>query len=842
MNKKNKYVSKLAAAILLASSCFAVAQNTHKKNDNVADTTKKQASASGIKPYSEIITDKTVSKQGLFTVHHEADKYYFELPDSLMKREILVVTRYRRTPGDASFYGGEIANEQSVYFEKGPDNKVFLRVALYINQSKDSTQAIYKAVEASNLDPIVASFDIKAFSKDSNGVVIDVTDFFKGDNQVVSLTPSEKQSAKFGVLSADKSYISAIKTFPINTEVHTVKTFAVAPGGGSGMFQEKPIPAGTQTGFLSVEMNTSFLLLPKVPMQKRYFDERVGFFADRFTEYGDDDQRVKPKSFIIRWRLEPRPEDTAKFYRGELVEPAKPIVYYIDPATPKKWRKYLIAGVEDWNKAFEQAGFKNAISAKEWPENDTTMDMEDARYSVIRYFASPISNAYGPNVHDPRSGEILESHIGWYHNVMTLLHNWYMIQCGAVDQKARTMKFDDTLMGNLIRFVSSHEIGHTLGLRHNMGASSQTPVDSLRNKHYLDVHGHTVSIMDYARFDYVAQPEDHIPEYDLFPRIGEYDKWAIEWGYKLTIYKNADDERIPLFEATTKRLDENPKLWFGGEGSMEDPRSQSEDLGNNSMKASIYGIKNLKRVMAHLEDWTREDGDTYYNFQEMYNALINQYVLYLNHVTKNIAGMYFTNKASTEPGDLFVPVEKEKQKAALEYFNKQLFITPKWLINDEVIKKLGIRPVDKIQELQEFGLNRCMNAAILLNIIECSARSSNPYTLAEYLKDLTNDIWTELDNHQLIDIYRRNLQKHYINKLEIILHPEVKDPLVINSFITEPPSDISDVQSLIRAFLRDLKNKIDIDIPSITDEETKYHLLDVSSRIDNILKRTNYKS
>lgn len=830
MNK----IFKVFFTLLMAMPCFISAQVIPKKE--TADTSKKQVAKTPIKPYDEVITDKSVSNQGLFTVHKVDQKYYFELPDSIMKREILAVTRYAQTPGDASFYNGEIVNQQTVYFEKGSENKIFLRVALYINQSKDTTQAIFKAVQLSNLTPIVASFDVKSISKDGKGVVIDVTDYFKGDNQIVSLTPQQKQLAKFAALAADKSYIDRISTYPLNTEVRTVKTFTAGPSGPITPYAPKPIPAATQTGFITLELNTSFLLLPKIAMQKRYFDERVGFFADQFTPYDDNDVRVKPVSFAVRWRLEPKKEDMARYNRGELVEPAKPILYYIDPATPKKWRKYLIAGVNDWNKAFEQAGFKNAISAKEWPQNDTTMSMEDARYSVIRYFASPISNAYGPNVHDPRSGEILESHIGWYHNVMKVLRNWYMIQAGPIDPRARKMDFDDELMGDLIRFVSSHEIGHTLGLRHNMGSSSQTPVEKLRDKAWVEANGHTNSIMDYARFNYVAQPEDHIGPKGIYPRIGEYDKWAVEWGYKLLKTTDVEDEQKKLFNITTARLKENPKLWFGGEGSFEDPRSQSEDLGDNSMKASNYGIKNLKRVMANLEEWTYADGDTYNNFQEMYNEVVEQYKRYMYHVIKNISGVYFTNKASTEKGDLFVPVEKEKQKEAVAYLTDQVFKTPTWLINEKFVNKIGIRPVSKMLELQQSAINLTVVAARLLNIIECATRSKDPYTLPEYLNDITQGIWSELGTGQPISIYRRNLQKLYIGELGKQLKPELERQASFGQMnIIQPSTQNSDVQSVIRQVLEDLKVKIDKTKISATEQQTKYHLQDVSLRLEKIL-------
>ena len=403
----------------------------------VADTSaaagaKKELPAkTGPKSFKEFITKKAVTQKGVFTVHLQDDKFYFDIQDSLLGRELIAVTRYAKVAGGARKYGGEQVNEQTIQFEKGPNNRIFMRVVSLISRA-DSTQTIAKAVKNSYLDPIVAAFDVKAYGKDSTSSIIDVTDFFKGDNQAVSLSTFEKRNFNLSGLASDRSYIETIKSYPINIEVKTVKTYnASSPMPGSpagGSF----IPAAANAGAVTFELNTSILLLPKTPMGRRLFDSRVGYFADNFVEYSDDQQKVKNQVFAVRYRLEPKPQDLEKYKRGELVEPIKPIVYYVDPATPKKWVPYLIAGVNDWNVAFEKAGWKNAIVGKEWP-NDSTMSLEDARFSVIRYFASDIENAYGPQVHDPRSGEILESHVGWYHNVMSLVHDWYMVQTAAVD-------------------------------------------------------------------------------------------------------------------------------------------------------------------------------------------------------------------------------------------------------------------------------------------------------------------------------------------------------------------------------------------------------------------------
>lgn len=487
---------------------------------------------------------KSETKNGLFTVTKTGNDWFFSIPDSLIGREILVTVRYTSTPAGTGKYGGELANQQTVYFQKIDNEKMLLRSRLLLNAA-DSTDQINRAITISNEDPVIAAFKIE--SSAGQQYKIKVSPFLLEDNPAVGISRDEKKTFGLQSINAAASYIESIKTFPLNTEVRVVKTWNASSTNNA---------AASYTGKVTIGLNTSFVLLPRTPMQRRLFDPRVGYFTDNFVLFSDNQQRVEPKRFITRWRLEPKDSaDMEKMKRGELVEPKKPIVYYIDPATPKQWRPYLIQGVNDWQKAFERAGFKNAIIAKEWPENDSTMSMEDARYSCIRYLASPIENAYGPNVHDPRSGEIIESHICWYHNVMTLVHDWYMIQAGTLDEAAQKMKYDPELMGQLIRFVSSHEVGHTLGLRHNFGSSSTVPVDSLRSRSFVMAHGHTPSIMDYARFNYVAQLEDNIPREGIFPRIGDYDCWAIEWGYK-PMFNAYDDvsDHYELEALTSARL------------------------------------------------------------------------------------------------------------------------------------------------------------------------------------------------------------------------------------------------------------------------------------------------
>ena len=547
---KNVRLSILALSIALFSmSCAAQKKlpGTPPVKDTTAmDSTKRQGpppKKGEPQPYDKVITKKAISATGFFKVHKVEDKYFFEINDSILNRDILIVNRIAKGAAGGRVstlgYGGDQIGKSVIQFEKGPNNKVFLRSISHAEISSDTTaDGMFRALMNSNVQPLEASFAIAAFAKDSS-VVFDVTDYIDGDNDILFFDSRVKRSLNLTGQLRDRSYIQELKAFPMNIEIRTLKTYMKSPPpvpGGNPMMSGGASPA-------TYELNSSLVLLPKDPMKPRYFDPRVGFFATGNIDFDANPQGVKRISMATRWKLEPKPEDVEKYLKGELVEPADPIVYYIDPATPKKWVPFLIQGVNDWQVAFEQAGFKNAIVAKEAPLNDPTWSLDDARNSAIVYKPSPIANASGPHTNDPRSGQILETHINWYHNVMELLQNWYFIQGSPSDARARKMIFDDALMGQLIRFVSSHEVGHTLGLRHNFGSSAATPVEKLRDAKWLKENGHTASIMDYARFNYVAQPEDKVGDAGMFPHIGEYDKWAIEWGYRwLPQFKTAKEE------------------------------------------------------------------------------------------------------------------------------------------------------------------------------------------------------------------------------------------------------------------------------------------------------------
>jgi hypothetical protein len=846
---------KILLLLLCSFIVFGVNAQRKKKNKEevvsvkidslgkAKEPVKKKEEKKGPKEYSKVIDSTAISQEGLFSVHYLNDKWFFEISEDLIGREIMAISRYSQTAAGGSIYGGELVNKQVIKFEIGPKDQLFLKSISYVIMSPDSTKPIAQAVRNSSADPIIGAFDIKAIKNDTinktKSYVIEVTSTFDADERTFSLSPQAKQLLSITTLQKDRSYIQNIKSYPKNIEIKTVKTFAVS----SPRIELKPspsvgsyLPASLDAGVVTMEFNTSFIVLPKEPMRKRLFDARVGYFASQYGVFGEESQKADTEVFAVRWRLEPKNEEDAQRQKnGELIEPAKPIVYYVDPATPDKWKPYLKQGVDDWNVAFEAAGWKNAVRGEYWPEDDTTMSLEDARFSVLRYFASPISNAYGPNVHDPRSGEILESHIGWYHNVMRLLRNWYLIQTAAVDPRARNVEFDDELMGSLIRFVSSHEVGHTLGLRHNMGASSATPVEKLRDNEWLAKNGHTSSIMDYARFNYVAQPEDSVTH--LFAGIGDYDKWAIKWGYShFSDAQNEKEEKLLLNE-WTKESYKTPNLRFGTETSPYDPRYQTEDLGDNAMLASEYGIKNLKRIIPNLENWSKKEGEPYKELEELHKFLVDQFRRYMGHVTKNIGGVYDSPKTYDMEGEQFAVVPKALQKDAVKFLNVQLFNTPTWLYPIEISNKVNIETgLEAIKSFQDKILTDILSGERLARVMEYSAVSPDNYSVDGLLTDLENGIASEIRARKSVVQYRRNLQKIYVSKLIELLSPGKailrSIPVGVTNGFTTRSIDLNDTDlpSIARGHLQLLKANLNAAV-NVGDKMSQYHYKDLLERI-----------
>ncbi|MGC1515174.1 MAG: zinc-dependent metalloprotease [Maribacter sp.] len=826
---KRKLLLKLLLLIFISGYQSAEAQLFKKKKKDTEKEAEKP-SKDKIQPYAKVITKEAITDDGLFKVHSVEDKYYFEIPDSLLNKEMLMVSRISKTASGIGFGGGKI-NTQVLRWEL-KDKKVLLRVVSHDVVAADSLP-VHEAVVNSNFEPVLYAFPIKAFKKDSLGpaTVIEVNDMFTKDTKPIGMPESYRKKYKVSRLDDDRGYIESIKSFPLNVEVRHVKTYLASEA-----------PSNESMGSISVEINNSMVLLPEAPMKRRYFDERVGWFARGQVDYGLDAQESKTIKFLDRWRLEVKDADLEKFKNGELVEPKKQIVYYVDRATPKKWIPFIKQGIEDWQVAFEAAGFKNAILAKEPPskEEDPDWSPEDVRYSVVRYLASPIPNANGPHVSDPRTGEILESDINWYHNVMSLLRNWYFVQTAAINPAARGVSFDDEVMGRLIRFVSSHEVGHTLGLPHNMGSSVAYPVDSLRSKTFTQKYSTAPSIMDYARFNYVAQPGDE--GVALMPNIGIYDKYAIQWGYMPILDTSAEDEK-PVLDNWIMAHAGDPLYRFGHQqvGDIVDPSSQTEDLGDDAVKASEYGIANLKRIVPELIAWTAEDGKNYEDLGKLYDQVFSQFNRYMGHVSNNIGGVYENHKTYDQEGAVYTAVPKAHQMKAMGFLQEQLFKTPLWMLDQTILSRIEYSGfLEQMRAMQVRTLNNVLSLGKLARLIEHeTASGKEAYAPLQMMNELRQGIWTELRTGKSIDTYRRNLQKAHIDRLEYLMTTENQTKTTDYGGYrksTAVNTSQSDIRTLARAELNllrlDLKNAQN----RMKDPMSIYHLEDVAERISLILE------
>lgn len=826
------HILSLATLLLLGATTHVEAKIFERKKKK-AQTEVKAApvkqNINGLKPYAQVITPKAKSSFGFLTVHKVDNNYFFEIPDSMLNRDILIVNRISKAPTSRQKsrvgYPGDILGSKVIRFENKDNKRILVREYSYRERSENK-DGMFQSVRNSNTQPIVANFGIETIKKDSltRNYVINVSVFLQKENPLFSFDADSKEYIGLLNMVGEGTYIDTLKAFPKNIEISTTVTYQSKKGMSNVGFLE----TGSPRIPLTYELNSSMVLLPEVPMKARLFDPRVGYFTVGYTDFDSNPQGIEYKKLITRWRLEPK--DEAAYLRGELVEPKKPIIIYIDPATPKKWVPYLIQGVNDWQVAFEKAGFKNAIYALEAPTDDPSWSLEDARHSAIVYKPSDIPNASGPHINDPRTGEILETHINWYHNVMSLLRDWYMIQAGTIDEAARKMQLDDELMGQLIRFVSSHEVGHTLGLRHNFGSSHTVPVEKLRDKVWVEANGHTPSIMDYARFNYVAQPEDGITRAGIFPRIGIYDKWSIEWGYRwLPQFQTPEDEVAFSNQSIIEKLKTDVRYTFGTESDPNDPRNQSEDLGDDSMLASLYGIKNLKRIVPQILTWSYEPNKSYAGAGEIYSGVVSQFNRYLGHVTKNVAGIY-SNSITVEQTDEiareFVPANI--QKRAIAFLNEQLFTTPEWLIDRQLMEKAKILPVNVICSLQSGVLARLINKNTLDKMSENEIlNGKKAYTSAQMFNDLKKVIWSNLGQS---DIYKRNMQKAYVENLINLLDKKGN----ADKNASEKRPAYSEAPAIAHGQLTELK-RLATSAASMTSGTAKGHYQNLITLIDNAL-------
>ncbi|HEX6134359.1 MAG TPA: zinc-dependent metalloprotease [Longimicrobiales bacterium] len=811
MTAKNAAGTALCVLLLATGGCGARAAATRTptpQEDRPAAGGARQQQ--GVRPYSAVIPRDAVADTGMFVVHSTPDRLLFEIPDSLLGRELLLISRWASVPANFGGFNpaGFSAQEQVVTWTRRGD-QILLRKHSY-EQVAEDTAPIAMSVVANNFAPIIVALPIAAITPDSAGVVVDVTAFYEGDTPAISaLSPTRRREYGVRRLDPDRSFINSARSYPLNVEVRHTQTFeATSP------------PSDEHIGALTVEMNQSLVLLPRAPMRPRYADDRVGFFSIRRINFGLADQKAPEQRFIRRWRLEPR--DPEAYARGELVEPIKPIVYYLDPATPPEYRSCVRQGITDWQAAFETAGFRNAILAADPPDpaEDPDWNPEDVRYSVVRWAASMTRNAQGPSTSDPRTGEIIESDIVWYHNHLRSYRNRLLIETGAANPAARRLPIADDLMCEAMRQVIAHEVGHALGLPHNMISSSAYPVDSLRSKSFAERMGVAPSIMDYARQNYIAQPGDGLEGADFIRQIGPYDHHAINWGYRvLPDAATPEAELATLNRWITERAGDPMYRFLQGPAMAADPRAQTEDIGDDPVQASSYGIENLKRVLPNLLAWTTRPGEDYDELEEIYGELLGQWSRYVNHVAAVIGGVMADLKTADQSGAVFTPVPRAAQERALAFVAEQVFEEPTWLLEPAVLARISTGGPQVIQQRQAAMVNTLLSDARLRRLAAVELTDPAPaYPLAAYLADVRAAIWGS-PGVTARNAYRRALQRAHVTRLAAMLNSE---------------TDSSDVRALARVQLTELRTAAGNAAAGATGV-ARAHLLDIVERISQAL-------
>jgi hypothetical protein len=819
-----KKILALALCSLVVWSCSTLKSTSQKKSNTNTSQVKPETpkgKKGKIKDYDKVITKEAISDAGLFDVHLVGETYYFEIPMEYLNTDMLLVSRFSKLPsnlGGGYVNAGSKTNTRLINWERFK-NKILIKEKSTSAVAADSLP-INVSVKANNYEPTLYAFDIAAFSKDSSSIVIDVTDFYGSDVKAISGLPAFiRKQYKVRNLDKSRSFINTMKSFPENIEVLQDFTYNAA---------EPPVNTGDES--ISIQMNQSMILLPKVPMQPRYFDERVGWFTLSKYDYGSDALKADKKTYLRRWQLVPK--DIEAYNRGELVEPVKPIVYYLDPATPQKFRSYMREGIELWQKAFEVAGFKNAIIAKEPPtkEEDPEFSPEDIRYSVVRYVASTTRNATGPSVSDPRSGEIIESDIIWYHNHLRSYRNRYLLETGAANPSARTLNTPDEEIGEMMKMVIAHEVGHTLGLPHNMSASYAYDVESYRDGAFTQKNGIASTIMDYARYNYIAQPGD--TNIRFVRQLGPYDDYAINYGYRyISDAQSADAEKETLNGWIMEKASD-PKYKFGKQSSRFDPTAQTEDIGNNSILASTYGLKNLKIVAENLPSWTSDKTDNYDDLEELYGEMLGVWSRYVGHVVTHVGGVVEDTKNPSQEGEVYHPVSKAYQKSALQWLHKNAFETPTWLIDRSILQNINYAGyTDRIRSLQSRHLNNLLDFERIGRLIDHSAMDAANYSALDMLKELRLGLWSETNTGSNISVFRRNLQRVYLDRMTYLMTEDL-DPRRSRQYFNVNQSDI---RAFVRGELNALKRKLSSASKMALNTETKYHYRDCIERMNLLL-------
>ncbi|WP_438969520.1 zinc-dependent metalloprotease [Nonlabens sp.] len=810
--KRTIFASVLLSTTLLLGSCKTTQKAVAQKEKQSTEASSKKKSK--FKSYNKVITKDAITDEGLFKTHQVDDNFFYEIPNNLLEKDMLWVTRIAQIPsnlGGGYMNAGSKTNQQLVAWERFQD-KILIKVKSYSEVALDENAAINNSVKVNNYEPTIYAFDIKAFSQDSTAVVIDVTKFLSSDVPSISgLSPGLRRAYKVRSLDRDRSFINSVKSFPENIEVKQDFTFTAA----------EP-PSNRSVGSISMQVNQSMILLPEVPMTPRLFDSRVGFFTVNQIDYSSKALKADEKTYIRRWRLEPK--DPEAYARGELVEPVKPIVYYLDPGTPESLKEYIKQGIEDWQKPFETAGFKNAIIARDAPskEEDPDFSPEDIRYSVVRYVASTTRNAVGPSVSDPRSGEIIESDIIWYHNHLRSYRNRYLLETGAANPSARTLDTEEKEIGEMMRQVIAHEVGHALGFPHNMAASYAYDVEDYRDGDFTQENGIAASLMDYARYNYIAQPGDE--NIRFVRQMGPYDHYATNWGYRVIPNATTPESEVNTLNSWIMEKADDPKYKFGQQRSRFDPQSQTESIGNDPVKASTYGMKNLKIVAKNLSDWTSEQTDNYEDLGELYGELLGVWSRYVGHVVTNVGGVNEDLKKPTQSGTVYNVVDKKTQKESVQWIKENVFDTPNWLIDKNIVQ--NINPdgyFDVLRSVQTRHLNSLLSFDRIGRLINSETVGSNYYSALEMMQDVRKGIFTS----RKVDIYKRNLQRAYVDRLEYLM---TEDPSRSSFNINQ-----SDLRALVRGELKTLQSTLPSRRNSSSNQVNRYHYEDLLARVDVVL-------